>query len=267
MDIETNRYNCNTMIQEFQPTVIEALKYYVYCLVDPRDNRIFYIGKGKGNRVFQHAKDSLNENDQSLKLDIIRSVLREGKLVGLYILRHNLTEDTAFVVESVLIDLLTYTKFNKTNQLANIVAGHHQWDEGIKSIDEINAIYNCAKIDVTHGELLLMVSLNRSYDQAKANGVYRRVDIYEATRKYWDNISKRRAPEIKYVLGVYKGAVRSVIEVKSWKWTRVAEDGTLFKRDRCIFEGKLIEDSPYLNKDVSDYPFGSGGAIRYIEGL
>lgn len=255
-------------MQEFQPAVIEALKYYVYCLVNPRDNKIFYIGKGKGNRVFQHAKDSLNENDQSLKLDIIRSILREGKQVGLFILRHNLTEETAFVVESVLIDLLTYQKFNKTNQLANIVAGHHQWDEGIKSIDEINAIYNCDKIDVTSGELILLVSLNRSFDQAKANGVYRRIDIYDATRMYWDNISKKRAPEIKYVLGVYKGVVRSVIEVTSYKWALVAEDGTTFKRDRCIFEGKLIEDSPYLNKDVSDYPFSRfGGAIRYIERL
>lgn len=179
-------------MQEFQPAVIEALKYYVYCLVNPRDNKIFYIGKGKGNRVFQHAKDSLNENDQSLKLDIIRSILREGKQVGLFILRHNLTEETAFVVESVLIDLLTYPKFNKTNQLANIVAGHNQWDEGIKSIEEINAIYNCDKIDVNNGDTLLLVSLNRSFNQAKADGVYRRVDIYEATRKYWDNISPKK---------------------------------------------------------------------------
>ena len=34
-------------MQEFQPAVIEALKYYVFCLVNPRDNKIFYIGKGK----------------------------------------------------------------------------------------------------------------------------------------------------------------------------------------------------------------------------
>lgn len=126
----------------FNQQTIESLAYYVYALVDPRDNRIFYIGKGKGNRVFQHAKDSLNENDTSLKLDIIRSILQEGKQVGLFILRHNLTEEVAFIVESTLIDLLTYRKFNKTNQLANIVAGHHQWDEGIKDIDEIDTIYN-----------------------------------------------------------------------------------------------------------------------------
>lgn len=37
-------------MQEFQPAVIEALKYYVYCLVNPKDNKIFYIGKGKGNK-------------------------------------------------------------------------------------------------------------------------------------------------------------------------------------------------------------------------
>lgn len=251
------------MISAFSQRTIEALAYYVYALVDPRDNRIFYIGKGCGNRVFQHAKDSLNENDQSLKLDIIRDILREGKQVCLYILRHNLTEETAYVVESVLIDLLTYSKFNTTNLLANVVAGHHQWDEGIKNTDEINSLYNCMKIEVNPGDTLLLVSLNKSFDQSKANGVYRRPDIYEATRKYW-KISKNAPEEIKYVLGVYKGVVRCVIEVKTWKWTTVSEDGKTLKSERCIFEGDVLDDSPYMNKDVSDYPFGSGGAIKYI---
>lgn len=251
------------MISAFSQRTIEALAYYVYALVDPRDSRIFYIGKGCGNRVFQHAKDSLNENDQSLKLDIIRDILREGKQVCLYILRHNLTEETAYVVESVLIDLLTYSKFNTTNLLANVVAGHHQWDEGIKNTDEINSLYNCMKIEVNPGDTLLLVSLNKSFDQSKANGVYRRPDIYEATRKYW-KISKNAPEEIKYVLGVYKGVVRCVIEVKNWKWTTVSEDRKTFKSERCIFEGDVLDDSPYMNKDVSDYPFGSGGAIRYI---
>ena len=147
--------------------------------------------------------------------------------------------------------------------MANIVAGHHQWDEGIMDVDEIDSIYNCMKIEVKQRDTLLLVSLNKSFDQAKADGVYRRIDIYEATRKYW-KIGKNAPQGIKYVLGVYKGVVRSVIEITSWEWTDVAEDGTKFKSDRCIFEGKLLNDSTYLNKDVSDYPFGSGGAVRYI---
>ena len=73
-----------TMIQEFQPSVIEAFKYYVYCLVSTRDNRIFSIGKGKGNRVFQHAKDSLNENDQSLNLISLEALFEKAnKLVSI----------------------------------------------------------------------------------------------------------------------------------------------------------------------------------------
>lgn len=32
---------------EFKQSVKEALAYYVYALVDPRDHKIFYIGKGQ----------------------------------------------------------------------------------------------------------------------------------------------------------------------------------------------------------------------------
>lgn len=118
--------------------------------------------------------------------------------------------------------------------------------------------------EVNYRKVLLLVNLNKSFNQAKACGVYRRPDIYEATRKYW-KIGKNRPQEIEYVLGVYKGVVCSVIEVKSWLWTSVAEDGTRFNSERCVFEGELVDDSPFLNKDVSNCPFGSGGAVRYVK--
>ena len=56
---------------ELKQSVKEALGYYVYALVDPRDRKIFYIGKGKGNRIFQHAEAALVENTSDLKLDTI----------------------------------------------------------------------------------------------------------------------------------------------------------------------------------------------------
>lgn len=248
---------------EFKQRVKEVIAFYVYALVDPRDKKIFYIGKGKENRVFQHAEAALNEEYKSLKLDTIRNIISDGKEVEYYILRHNLTENEAFVVESTLIDMLTYPKFNNSNQLTNLVVGHHQWDEGIKSVDELNAIYNGSRIKTDENKRLLLVSLNKSFDQAKAHGVYRRPDIYESTRKYW-SIGKQKVNEIDYVLGVYKGIVRCVIKVKSYKWVSVAEDGTVFKKARCCFDGVVCNNSPYLNTDVSDYPFGSGGSFRYI---
>ncbi len=253
-------------MQTFSNAVQEALGFYVYALVDPRDKKIFYIGKGKGNRVFQHLQCALEDNVQTLKLDTIRQIISEGKEVEYYILRHKLTEEQAFIVESTLIDLLTYDKFNIDNILTNIQSGHHQWDEGIKSADEISILYDCEKLQPNAGELLLLVSLNKSYNQKQANGVYKRTDIYEATRKYWP-ISASRLKDIKYVLGIYHGIVRSVYKPKQWFSTNVADDGTIFKHTRYGFDAVVDDNSraKYLNKDASDYPFGSGGCIRYIK--
>ena len=251
-------------MNKFSDKTIEELGYYVYSLTDPRNNKIFYIGKGCGNRVFNHSKAALQENEESLKLNLIREIIYSGAEVEHYILRHKLTKEEALKIESVLIDFLTYPKFNTEQVLTNIVSGHHQWDEGIKTVDEISSIYDCEKIKVNPSERLLLVSLNRTFDDAKVHGIYRRTDIYEKTRKYWA-IAKSRASQIDYVLGVYRGIVRAVLKVEGYEWTSYdAESKVYFNDERCCFYGVLIADSPYLNKDVNDYPFGSGVAIRYV---
>lgn len=248
----------------FSSKAKEELEFYVYALVDSRNNKIFYIGKGKNDRAFQHCKACISECDESLKLKLIREIIDSGATVEHYIIRHKLTEKEAFQIESTIIDLLTYPKFNTENILTNIMGGHHKWDEGIKTMDEISAIYDCDKIIVNPKDRLLLVSLNKSYDSEKASGVYCRENIYEKTRKYW-SIAKTRAQKIDYVLGVYHGIVRAVLKVVDYEWTLRSDDGrTIFKKERCCFNGYLVKDSAYLNKDVSDYPFGSGGAFRYI---
>ncbi|MBD5090295.1 MAG: endonuclease [Lactobacillus sp.] len=251
------------MEKSFKQSVIEGLKYYVYALVDPSDNRIFYVGKGSGNRVYQHARAALVDDSPSLKLSTIREIKELGLDVMYYIIRHNLTEQEAYLVESSIMDLLTYPAFNKENILTNIVSGHHQWNEGIKTDEEINILYDCPKIKPIPGDRLLLVSLNKSYKQSKATGVYRRANDYESARKYW-KLSRDKADKVKYILGIYRGIVRIVIEVKGKSLCPVAEDGTVFKEPRFAFVGDIVPDSPYLNTDVTDYTFGSGGAITYI---
>lgn len=131
------------------------------------------------------------------------------------------------------------------------------------NVEEINVLYDCPKIEVKNGDYILLVNLNKSYNQAKAKGVYKRYNIYESTRKYW-KISSKKAIHVGYVLGVYRGIVRCVIKVNSYSFVMQAEDGTIFSKPRCCFEGENCPDSLYMNKDVRDFPFGRRGAIRYI---
>jgi hypothetical protein len=35
----------------FSQSVVEAIRFYVYRLIDPRNGETFHVGKGKGNRV------------------------------------------------------------------------------------------------------------------------------------------------------------------------------------------------------------------------
>ena len=97
---------------EFTPEIIEKLKYYVYRLIDPRNGQTFYVGKGCGNRIFQHVKQMISyydsaeqtlENDPN-KLKIIRDIVDGGLDVIHVIQRWGLTEKEALEVEAALID-------------------------------------------------------------------------------------------------------------------------------------------------------------------
>ena len=256
-------------IPQFSQKAQEELKYYVYCLVDPRDRKIFYVGKGVGNRVFAHACDALDSEDWVTdKLDKIREIISSGHKVLHYIIRHKLTEEDALTVESVLIDFLTYQDFNTESILTNIVAGHHQWDEGIKTVDEINQLYDCQPLKLKKGHQLLMVNLNRTYRIKTVDGMQVRPNLYDVTRRFW-HVNKANADQINYLLGVYKGVVRCVIKpTTKWLLSKRDENGKLMKTKRYYIEG-VTDDKEgndlYLNKETSAYPFGSGSAIRYVK--
>lgn len=73
------------------------LKHYVYALRDPRDGKIFYIGEGKGDRIFAHfneAKDLLSicNSGLSSKVSRIQEIWREDLDVEWFIIRHGMDQ-------------------------------------------------------------------------------------------------------------------------------------------------------------------------------
>lgn len=78
-------------MQSFSPEVIEKLKTYVYRLIDPRNGETFYVGKGKGNRVFAHIRAELDTDDPNDKLKRIHEIRADGFDVAHVIHRQDLT--------------------------------------------------------------------------------------------------------------------------------------------------------------------------------
>lgn len=76
--------------------------YYVYTLSDPRDGRIFYVGKGKKGRIDQHEKDAA-AGVKSKKCDIIREILASGMHVIKSRVSSHHGERDAYDAESRLI--------------------------------------------------------------------------------------------------------------------------------------------------------------------
>lgn len=92
--------------------------YYVYLLIDPRNNEPFYVGKGKGGRMYQHARNVINQKiDNPIKQAVIQGILDESLEVQYQIDSDALNERDAFRRESELIKNIGITK------LTNLVPG------------------------------------------------------------------------------------------------------------------------------------------------
>lgn len=200
----------------FDANTCRELEYYIYALIDPTNNKPFYIGKGRDNRVFAHVNCEINDADISnLKYDEIRRIKNSGNSVKHIIIRHGIREEKhAYEIEASLIDFLKYLNYD----LTNVMGGHHSIEKGLMSSEEIFMRYNAERLDEISSECII-ININRKYPEVRYLGENA---IYEATRGIWvinlnqvkdvaNNTLKKR-----YVLSEYQGVIVEVFEVTDW---------------------------------------------------
>jgi len=81
-------------------------RYYVYCLVDPITKKPFYVGKGRGNRMYSHvyeAKRDKHKWTNTLKCERILSILNKNIDIIYDRVRTELDESSAFILETSLL--------------------------------------------------------------------------------------------------------------------------------------------------------------------
>lgn len=99
--------------------------YYVYHLIDPNSNQVFYVGKGCKSRMFAHEKCVRNNNHcerNPILFYKIRKILAASQKIGYIKIQENLTEPEAMALE--VSEIKKYgRRSNKTGILCNITNG------------------------------------------------------------------------------------------------------------------------------------------------
>ena len=200
-------------MNKFPEEAFETLGYYVYRLIDPRNNKTFYVGKGCRNRVFAHVNEELRfyenvddvefvEDEVSAKMQTIHDIRKAGLEVRHVIHRYGMEEKEALEVEAALIDV-----YSELGELTNEQSGHDA-DRGMVDTDELICSLEAPEYEEPDNiNYIIIKTTERAIDN---NG-----SLYEATRRAW-RLGLNKVKNIKYVLATMQGIVKEVYEVDSW---------------------------------------------------
>ncbi len=224
--------------------------FYVYALVDPRGDQIFYVGKGTGSRLLSHGAAADLEGGPGLSAKVAR--IKEIRAAGLEpwidVIRHGLgTEAEAFGFESALIDTLP--------QLTNIVAGQHSSRVPLAELIVEYAAPPLANL----GPPALLIRLGPWRDEPeplepghmRAGAGWRNdltaTELYDSVRGWWritaDSVARRGAA---HAVAVFEGVTRAVWSIDGWLPPR--SDG------RCAFAGTPVTEGAIFDHYCG--PFG-----------
>ncbi len=241
---------------------------YVYALVDPSAGKkqVFYVGKGQKERMFSHVFESfatmgfVEEKLIGEKLDRIRKIHESGNKVEMYILHYGLTNEHAFIVESVLIDV--FSNFREIDvqafgELTNALNGFDH-RKGFCSIETLSKSANAKEeIKVLPNEKLLVIKISGT--ETNDN------EILERVRKYW-RINPQRADKATYIAACRNGVVIGLYVNKSG-WLQVQNPTNPNDEGRYYFEGTPVSDESVLQRFINRLvliPKGARYPIMYI---
>ena len=228
--------------------VAERLGNYVYLLVDPRDSRPFYVGKGVDLRMMSHGLEALDANGDvdGKKVKRINEIRAAGLEHEIWIVRYGLTRSEYTSVEAAVIDTLgsfpitpsptPYRPLELRQELTNMRREDAK-GKGMILLDRL--IDELAAPPLTTNTPLLLITLGAWSDEElgvagartrHGNGfkrewyepVVRDANILElemSTTAWW-KLSQRsvEARGIRHVVAVHRGVTRAVFEINPTTW-------------------------------------------------
>jgi hypothetical protein len=201
-----NKEECDSIPQD----AWQKLGCYVYALRDPRDNKIFYIGKGGGkedgnSRVCSHFTEAEKSSDGS-KLNRIRDIWANGEAVDWFIVRQNIAEDVALQIEATLIDTLN---ISQNGQVYNQKKGKNSALNGLLSSADLFK-YGAAPVAPKN-------QYGRVFIFPVSNALWNKLSSYDAIRSAWSvGAQFRTVKPGDLAIGIDRGVSIGVFSVDAW---------------------------------------------------
>jgi len=196
--------------------------FYVYALVDPRDDSIFYVGKGTGRRLLSHGREAQRVRvggGSTARAARIRAIRAAGFETRVDVIRHGLDERSALRVEAALIDVLP--------GLTNAVAGHDT-TAGRQPLDVLVRRYGAKPIP-KHAPPALLIRLGPWTPGAtpmpggrirNGHGYYAGMPdeaLADSLRGWWRLSPDRvRRLDIQHAVAVHEGVTVGVVKIGEW---------------------------------------------------
>ena len=263
-------------IKKFSDSTLSVLnngerRFYVYCLTDLKKDKILYIGKGCGNRIFEHEQAARSQDGD---IDVpARKAIAKCKKLGRHIISYHLTEAEAQAAETALIHFVKSVVGKKfKNKSAGCGAG------GI-SAEELDSRFKftpCPLDDLNPDGLVLAVKIQDALDLDTDEEADYRFDnqddanLKSRTLGNWV-IGKDAASKVKYIIGIHTGlqnAVVSAYEVDGFEtMTEETKNGrtqTRYRFHTASSSKKVLAKLGLQQKCLPELKFGSGGEKAYI---
>ena len=264
-------------IKKFSDSTLSVLnngerRFYIYCLTDLKKDKILYIGKGCGNRIFEHEQAARSQDGD---IDVpARKAIVKCKKLGRYIISYHLTEAEAQAAETALIH---FVKSVVDKKFKNKSAGCGVGGISAEELDSRFKFKPCPLDDLNPDGLVLVlaVKIQDALD----------LDTDEETDYSFDNqddanlksrtlgnwvIGKDAASKVKYIIGIHTGlqnAVVSAYEVDGFETLEETKNGRKQTRYRFRTTSRSEEVLAKLGlqqKCLPELKFGSGGEKAYI---
>lgn len=161
--------------------VSELLGLYVYLLVDPRDGRPFYVGKGRDVRMMAHGLEALDVDagTDHAKLTRIQDIRAAALEHEIWIARYGLIAAEYTAVEAALIDVLA--------SFPVVPAGPGTPRRPLEHRDELTN----ARREDAHGKGLVL--LDRLVDELAAPRLTTDTELLIIAVKPWGDLDERIA--------------------------------------------------------------------------